>query len=126
MRLPAPFFLALLALQFPVFACSPRPGWKPPTPQSAYNDADVVIHVRVLSQEQAQGAIAKVQSIRVLKGEFAGDTVSTSDSAMCGIGSFKVGAEYVFFFKGKGYFVNHLVQPWNVTTEQILEILDTK
>jgi hypothetical protein len=115
--------IAFSTIAYPVFACSPLPGWKPPTPQSAYLNADVVVHVRVLSQEQAGESIARVQPIRVLKGEFTSQTVYTGADAACGIGSFREDAEYVFFFKGDGYFVNHLVQPWNVTTEQILEAL---
>lgn len=79
------------------------------------------------------GSLAQVQPIRVLKGKFVGDKVSTGGSSMCGIGSFKVGADYVFFFNGLGahvkeqhYDVDHFVQPWSVTTEQILEALESK
>ncbi|QTN26195.1 hypothetical protein HZ993_12650 [Rhodoferax sp. AJA081-3] len=134
MRLLAILVSILSAMPYSVLACSPMPGWKPPTPQSAFHNADVVVHLRVLSQEQGSlASIAQVQPIRVLKGKFVGDKVVTSGRSSCGIDSFKVGAEYVFFFNGLGayvkeqqYYVNHLVQPWSVTTEQILGALESK
>lgn len=106
------------------YACSPGPGWKPPTPETVFHDADVVIHAEVLSQTTDRGrAVGKIRVLQTLKGGFSDDEVQTADSAACGIGTFTVGKDYVLFFRGTSRFVNHLIQPWGVTPQQTLEVL---
>ncbi len=125
MRQAALIVLLVLASKLgPASACSPAPGWLPPTPTSAFAAAEVVVHVQVISQEsdeQRYNTSAKVRTIKLLKGTFSGDTVITSASSLCGVGTFAVGHEYVFFFPRTGqWFVSGLVQPQNATTEQLL------
>lgn len=103
-----------------VNACSPDK----PLPASAYaafREAKNVVHVRVLSQ-QVKGTrfFAQIELLETLKGEFPARTLETADSGACGIGGFKVGAEYVFFFSNDLVFVSHLVQPPLSSTEKIL------
>ena len=106
-------------------ACSPKPDWKPPTPASAFGTAQVIVHARILEQESDESrntVTAQIQIIRVFKGSFSGNTVTTTDELECGIGKFEIGKEYIFFFKNKDrWFVNDLEQPKNLSTMQILE-----
>src|SRR5437868_264971 len=88
--------LSLLLIASSVFysvavdACSPMPGWQSPPPEAAYRVAKVVVHARVVSQERtADGFVATVVPISILKGQFVGNLVSTADSGQCGIGPFR-------------------------------------
>ncbi len=125
--LAAVISVVLLALLQTAIACSPSEDWRPPTPESAFHGANVVIHARVISQSfKKEGVEGKIEVIRVFKGAFSGDTVLTASSAACGIDKFNVGQEYVFFFPSKErWFVSHLVQPLNVTAPQTLAALRT-
>jgi len=86
-----------------------------------------VIHARVLTLDRSgpmMGFVrARVQVISVMKGQFSADAVATGPDSMCGVGSFRVGGEYVFFLDKGSNFVNSLRQPSNVTTRQTLEAL---
>ncbi len=115
----------LLSFMNSLSACTPSDDWHPATTQSAFSDADVVVHVRVKSQVfKVANVEGQVEVIKVFKGAFSGGMVLTADSAACGIGKFDVGGEYVFFFpKKERFFVSHLVQPWHVPTQQILHEL---
>ncbi|MEP7057870.1 MAG: hypothetical protein ABI809_08880 [Caldimonas sp.] len=108
-------------------ACSPAPGWTPPTPASAYAEAEVVIHAQVLAQQSdppAQSTRAKIRTLKVLKGSFGGDSVETAAASLCGIDSFVTGQQYVFFFSRSGqWFVSNLLQPRGYTTEQLLQAI---
>jgi hypothetical protein len=110
----------------PAMACSPD-GEYPLSIASAYKAAAVVLHARVLSQkseEQFTSTEAKIRPIKVLKGRFTGDTVSTGQVSMCGVGGFEVGREYVFFFRKEGnWYVNNLAQPESFTTQQVLQAI---
>ena len=119
--------IALTSLIQAATACSPAPGWLPPTPTSAFSTSQVVIHAKILSQQaDARGnhttAIVAVKS--VMKGTFSGSAVETASPSLCGIGSFEVGREYVFFFSRTGYwFVSGYEQPENVATEEVLSAI---
>lgn len=105
-------------------ACSPVPGWRPPTVASALANSEVVIYARVDSKQLydlGQVTKARVTVLKVIKGRFEGEQVITAGGSLCGIGTFQVGEHYVFFFSRAGnWFVSHLEQPRNATTDEIL------
>jgi hypothetical protein len=100
---------------------------------SAYEKANVVVHIRVRSEEKRPasgpygrllaGTYAKVEVIEIFKGSFTRDTVFTTSSSSCGVGGFNVGADYVLFLDSQYGKVHQFDQPWFVTTGQILEEL---
>lgn len=106
------------------FACSPAPGWRPPTPQSAFKAADVVVHVRIESVERDPSGNAvegEVHVYKALKGTYSGNMVATGSSAMFGIGTQTVGQDYVFFFPSRGEWrVNGLRQAALLSAEKAL------
>ncbi len=106
-------------------SCSPPENWRPPTSESAFRDATVVVHAKVVSQTELRNKFeGQVLVMKMLKGEFSGDKVVTASYAACGIGRFKVGQEYVFFFPSAGqWFVSQLVQPSNLSARQILSAI---
>jgi hypothetical protein len=112
-------FLALSSEQ--VNACSPiKP--LPPSTDAAFREAKNVVHVRVLAQQVKRDRFfAQIELLETLKGQFPERVLETSNSAACGIGEFKLGAEYVFFFSDDLVFVSHLVQPPQSSTEKILK-----
>ena len=129
MRHAALIILFALGLKVsPASACSPALGWFPPTPASAFATAEVVVHAQVISQESDErhyNTKAKVRVIKILKGTFSGDMVSTAAGSLCGVGTFEIGHEYVFFFARTGqWFVSGLAQPQNATTEELLGAID--
>jgi len=106
----------------PACACSVRSDWRPPTPQSAFDAAQVVLHARVLSQSGGDNSNVTVEVLSTLKGTFSGKTVKTGSGSMCGM-QLVDGTDYVFFFpKGHGYFVSFVNQP-DLTAAQILSLL---
>jgi hypothetical protein len=123
--------ISLLALALkvsPSSACSPVPGWLPPTPAGAFAASEVVVHAQVISQEsdeQHYNTTARIRTIKILKGTFSGDMVSTAAGSLCGVGTFEVGHEYVFFFARSGrWFVSNLVQPQSATTQELLRAIN--
>lgn len=111
---------ALQAL--PSYACSIEPRWRPPSLQSAYETAQVVVHGRVVSQTGGHFSTVTMDTMRILKGRFSGNAVENLSSGMCGINLIN-GAEYVFFFpKGAGYRVSFFSQPAE-TAAEILRLL---
>jgi hypothetical protein len=123
---------ALLALAAAPFAgralaeCKPGPGWRPPSPRTAFKAADAVIHARIVSRRvEAPGRYeARIKVIKILKGSFAGDSVFTVAASECGLADarLKAGEEFVFFLYGNVPFVSRMWQPAE-TTAQILESL---
>lgn len=125
----------LLALSLPLLlgealACTMPNSWSPPTPASALSNSEVVVHAKVLSVKSDRRGYysdARISVIRVLKGSFSGDLVSTSASSLCGIGGFSVGRHYVFFFPQRGYWsVQMSRQPQGLSPEEILSAIDAR
>lgn len=105
----------------PAWACDMLPGWKPPTPRSAYDAAAIVVHARVLTEARLDDPSVTIQVLDVLKGTFSGNRVENGSS--CGA-RLKAGLEYVMFFrKGDGYHISVLDQPWQMTVAEILSAL---
>lgn len=95
------------------WACTPRPGWRPPGAVQAFQQASLVVHGTV---ESVSGTpmlrVAKLRDFTVLKGgELPHGEVRTMSSATCGIGNFEVGREYVFFLRSAADSVSFLSQP---------------
>ena len=112
-----------MVLACPVLACTVS-YWHPPTPESAFRAADVVVHAKVMSQSVERGLFTgKIKLLKILKGSFSGDTVFSRGSTECGFGSFRVGEEYIFFFSGCDRFVSGLTAPIQYSTKQILDNL---
>jgi hypothetical protein len=115
--------LAVVLHAAPAFACSVGPDWRPPTPRSAFESAQVVLHARVLSQTGVDDSTVTIEVLGVLKGTFSGKAVKAGSGSMCGM-QLADGREYVFFFpKGNGYFVSFINQPADLTVAQILSSL---
>jgi hypothetical protein len=103
------------------FACDPKPGWKPPSPEAAFRASSVVVHARIVSQQGGDPSIVRVEVLHLLKGEFQGHAVNTASHSLCGVGQLKVGEDYVFFISDSTrLFVTHLNQPQGLTTHQVL------
>lgn len=103
------------------FACDPKPGWQPPSPEAAFQASSVVVHARVVSQQGVDPSVVRVEVLHLLKGEFQGSAVNTASHSLCGVGQLKVGEDYVFFIPDSTrLFVTHLNQPHRLTTHQVL------
>jgi len=113
MRMIFTAVLSLLTLSQGAAACSVLPSWRPPTLETALNQAAVVIQAKVISVHDELGvSLATVSVDRVLKGKYSGHIVETSGGSLCGIGTFNSGQTYVFFFEQRGeWYVNALAQP---------------
>ena len=106
----------------PAHACSVNPARYPPSVQSAFDAAQVVVHARVLSQTGGEDSTVTVEPLRILKGTFSGNAVKTASHSLCGA-NLEDGVEYVFFFrKGDGYFVSYPSQPVGSAAE-VLSLL---
>jgi hypothetical protein len=106
----------------PAFACSVLSGWRPPSPQSAFETAQVVVHARVVSQTGGNVSSVTIKPLKILKGTFSGNALANPSSSMCGANLID-GVEYVFFFpKGTGYSIDSLNQPTE-TAAQVLSLL---
>lgn len=104
-------------------ACSPKPGWKPPTPEEAFDAAAVVIHARVSTVNSGPASsIATLADVRALKGDPVA-TVQTMPGAQCGIGRFEAGSEVVLFLPAPDAPVLFLQQPRDTDPARVLQAL---
>lgn len=104
-------------------ACSPKPGWKPPTPEEAFDAAAVVVHARVTTVNSGPfSSVATLADVRALKGEPIA-TARTMPGAQCGIGRFEPGSEVVLFLPSADAPVLFLQQPREADPERVLEAL---
>jgi hypothetical protein len=122
MRSAAALVLVAALQALPAHACSVLPGWRPPSPQSAFETAQVVVHARVVSETGGSVSTVTIEPLKILKGTFSGNAVENPSSSMCGE-NLIAGVEYVFFFpKGTGYFVSSSNQPAEAAAE-VLSLL---
>jgi hypothetical protein len=122
MRSAAALVLVAALQALPAYACSVPPGWRPPSPQSAFETAQVVVHARVVSQTGGSVSTVTIEPLKILKGTFSGKAVENLSSSMCGA-NLIAGVEYVFFFpRGAGYAVRSLNQPAEAAAE-VLSLL---
>ena len=82
--------------------------------------ADVVVHLRILSQTRS--GEAKVKVVKVYKGKFDFDLLGTSGASMCGLGDFVAGEEYVFFLASNKNYVD-IFSMGHASTESLLKRL---
>lgn len=123
-RLRASLAAALLLLGAAAAeACSPKPGWKPPTPAEAFDAAAVVVHARVTTVHSGPfSSVATLADVRALKGEPV-TTVRTMPGAQCGMGRFEPGTEVVLFLPAADAPVLFLQQPREPDPARVLEAL---
>lgn len=120
--------IALAFLGYDSTACSMRPDWSPPTPAEALRDSEVVVQAKVLSVKSDKRGYytdGHISVIRVIKGAFSGELVSTSAASLCGIGGFSVGRTYVFFFPRRGdWSIQRTTQAPRLSAEEVLSAID--
>ena len=122
MRCAAALVLVAALQALPAYACSYPSGWRPPSPQSAFETAQVVVHARVVSQTGGSVSTVTIEPLKILKGSFSGNAVENPSSSMCGENLID-GVEYVFFFpRGTGYSVRSSNQPEEAAAE-VLSLL---
>ncbi len=122
MRSAAALVLVAALQALPAYACTVPPGWRPPSPQSAFETAQVVVHARVVSETGGSVSTVTIEPLKILKGTFSGNAVENPSSSMCGA-NLVTGVEYVFFFpRGAGYSVSSSSQPAEAAAE-VLSLL---
>jgi hypothetical protein len=122
MRSAAALVLVAALQALPAYACSYPSGWRPPSPQRAFETAQVVVHARVVSETGGNLSTVTIKPLKILKGTFSGNAVENPSSSMCG-GNLIAGVEYVFFFpRGGGYVVSSSNQPAEAAAE-VLSLL---
>jgi hypothetical protein len=62
MRSAAALVLVAALQALPAYACSYLAGWRPPSPQSAFETAQVVVHARVVSQTGGNGKTLHIET----------------------------------------------------------------
>jgi hypothetical protein len=118
--LPVCFALCLLGPG--AYACTIKQRDHIQTPKAAFENAEVVIHARVLSREQNRlNYEMKVEVLQTLKGTFSGDMVFARNESICGPRKLEPGKEYVFFFEKAGSWKYggppYGPHPWNPESE---------
>lgn len=104
-------------------ACSPPQNWTPPTVEQQYRSAAVVVHLRILSQRASNSLTeATVKVIKVYKGQFNNDKIVTSPNGSCGLGTFSIGGEYVFFLGANENFVRIDSTGFDTTENVLLKL----
>jgi hypothetical protein len=122
-QVPLAALVLVAALQaLPAYACSYLASWRPPSPQRAFETAQVVVHARVVSETSDSVSTVTIKPLKILKGTFSGNAVENPSSSMCGA-NLVTGVEYVFFFpRGAGYSVSTSSQPAEAAAE-VLSLL---